>query len=160
MASRLRRFPRPWSWILPRQPHKRAWSIPKCEYGEQEDPLDAAKREFEEETGIKPAGEFVSLDQMKQPGGKIVRVWAVEGDCWSEAIRSNTFSMECPPKSGCQQEFPEVTAPIGFHWEMPESESLGPGRVFGSPDRSLPIAPGHSRSVPHSLRLRIHSLDS
>jgi predicted NUDIX family NTP pyrophosphohydrolase len=85
-----------------------AWSIPKGEYGEKEDPLDAAKREFEEETGIKPAGEFVSLDQMKQPGGKIVRVWAVEGDCSSQAIRSNTFSMEWPPKSGRQQEFPEV----------------------------------------------------
>jgi predicted NUDIX family NTP pyrophosphohydrolase len=85
-----------------------AWSIPKGEYGEEEDPLDAAKREFEEETGIKPTGEFVSLDQMKQPGGKIVRAWAVEGDCSSQAIRSNTFSMEWPPKSGRQQEFPEV----------------------------------------------------
>jgi predicted NUDIX family NTP pyrophosphohydrolase len=85
-----------------------AWSIPKGEYGENEDPLDAAKREFEEETGIKPAGEFISLDQMKQPGGKIVSAWAVEGDCSSKAIRSNAFSMEWPPKSGRQQEFPEV----------------------------------------------------
>jgi predicted NUDIX family NTP pyrophosphohydrolase len=66
------------------------WSIPKGEYGEKEDPLDAAKREFEEETGIEPAGEFVSLNQMKQPDGEIVRAWAVDGDCSSQAIRSNT----------------------------------------------------------------------
>ncbi len=101
-----------------------AWSIPKGEYGEKEDPLDAAKREFEEETGIKPAGEFILLDQMKQPGGKIVSAWAVEGDCSSKAIRSNTFSMEWPPKSGRQQEFPEVDRADWFSLEMPENESL------------------------------------
>ena len=84
------------------------WSIPKGEYGENEDPLDAAKREFEEETGIKAAGEFIPLDQMKQPGGKIVSAWAVECNGSSKPIRSNTFSMEWPPKSGRQQEFPEV----------------------------------------------------
>lgn len=85
-----------------------AWSIPKGEYEEGEDPLEAAKREFEEETGIKPAGEFLALDQIKQPSGKIITAWALEGDCSPEKIRSNTFSMEWPPKSGNQQEFPEV----------------------------------------------------
>jgi predicted NUDIX family NTP pyrophosphohydrolase len=85
-----------------------AWSIPKGEYAEGEDPLDAAKREFEEETGIKAEGEFIALDQIKQPSGKVITAWAFEGDCSPKALRSNTFSMEWPPKSGHQQEFPEV----------------------------------------------------
>ena len=85
-----------------------AWSIPKGEYSEGEDPLDAAKREFREETGIEITGQFVSLGQIKQPSGKIITAWAMEGDCSPEEIRSNTFSMEWPPKSGRQQEFPEI----------------------------------------------------
>jgi predicted NUDIX family NTP pyrophosphohydrolase len=85
-----------------------AWSIPKGEYVDGEEPLDAAKREFEEETGITPAGEFLPLQQIKQPSGKVVIVWAFDGDCSPAEIRSNTFSMEWPLKSGRQQEFPEV----------------------------------------------------
>jgi predicted NUDIX family NTP pyrophosphohydrolase len=85
-----------------------AWSIPKGEYEKGEDPLDAAKREFEEETGIKPEGEFIALDQVKQPSGKIITAWAFEGDCSPKALRSNSFSMEWPPKSGHKQEFSEV----------------------------------------------------
>jgi len=85
-----------------------AWSIPKGEYEEGEDPLDAAKREFEEETGIKAGGEFIALDQIMQPSGKVIAAWAFESDCSPKEIRSNTFSMEWPPKSGHQQEFPEV----------------------------------------------------
>jgi len=85
-----------------------AWSIPKGEYEEGEDPLDAAKREFEEETGIKADGEFVALGQTKQSGGKVISAWAFEGDCSPAEIRSNMFSMEWPPKSGHKQEFPEV----------------------------------------------------
>src|ERR1700723_3184244 len=77
-----------------------AWSIPKGEYQEDEDPLDAAKREFEEETGIKAQGEFIELGQIKQPRGKIITAWAFEGDCSPNEIRSNSFSMEWPPKSG------------------------------------------------------------
>jgi len=84
------------------------WSIPKGEYTKDEEPLDAAKREFEEETGFKPAGEFIELGSIKQPSGKVITVWAFEGDCSPEEIRSNTFTMEWPPKSGRQQEFPEV----------------------------------------------------
>jgi predicted NUDIX family NTP pyrophosphohydrolase len=84
-----------------------AWSIPKGEVLAEEDDLTAARREFEEETGIKPAGEFVSLGEIKQPSGKVVIAWAFEGDC-TTAIHSNTFSMEWPPKSGRTQEFPEV----------------------------------------------------
>jgi predicted NUDIX family NTP pyrophosphohydrolase len=85
-----------------------AWSIPKGEYQTGDDSLEAAKREFLEETGFAVTGEFISLGEIKQPGGKIVKAWALEGDCSPAALRSNTFSMEWPPKSGRQQEFPEV----------------------------------------------------
>ncbi|UCH94688.1 MAG: NUDIX domain-containing protein [Candidatus Aminicenantes bacterium] len=86
-----------------------AWSIPKGEFDvENEDPLEAAKREFEEETGFALEGDFISLDTLKQSSMKIVHAWAVEGDCDAAKIKSNTFSMEWPPRSGKQQEFPEV----------------------------------------------------
>jgi predicted NUDIX family NTP pyrophosphohydrolase len=84
-----------------------AWSIPKGEYLEGEDGLTAAKREFEEETGVKPEGQFISLGSVTQPSGKVVTAWALEGNC-STKIRSNSFSMEWPPKSGQIREFPEV----------------------------------------------------
>ena len=83
------------------------WSIPKGEYLNGEDELTAAKREIEEETGVRPEGEFIPLGRVTQPGGKVVTAWALEGDC-STTIRSNTFSMEWPPKSGQWREFPEV----------------------------------------------------
>lgn len=85
-----------------------AWSIPKGEYLPGDDPLDAARREFEEETGMVPDGEFVELGSIRQTGGKTVTAWAFEGDCDPEAIRSNTFTLEWPPKSGKQREFPEI----------------------------------------------------
>jgi predicted NUDIX family NTP pyrophosphohydrolase len=85
-----------------------AWSIPKGEHDEAEDPLDAAKRELAEETGLRPEGTFLALDPVRQKSGKLVRAWAVEGDCDPRAIRSNTFSMEWPPRSGRTAEFPEV----------------------------------------------------
>jgi predicted NUDIX family NTP pyrophosphohydrolase len=85
-----------------------AWSIPKGEYTEPEDPLAAAKREFAEETGIKLDGDFLLLGAFKQPSGKMITAWALEGDCSVADIRSNTFTLEWPPKSGRQQEFPEI----------------------------------------------------
>ena len=85
-----------------------AWSIPKGEIDEGEEPLEAARREFEEETGFTPEGMFRELTPVRQRSGKIVHAWAVEGDCESAAIRSNTFTMEWPPRSGRQQKFPEV----------------------------------------------------
>jgi predicted NUDIX family NTP pyrophosphohydrolase len=85
-----------------------AWSIPKGEYGEAEDPLAAAKREFHEETGFDVHGQFTPLGQIKQSSGKVITVFAVEGECAPDAIRSNTFSLEWPPKSGRLQEFPEI----------------------------------------------------
>ena len=85
-----------------------AWSIPKGEFPEGEDPLDAAKREFQEETGYVPKGEFIPLGSVKQTSGKIVLAWAAQGDFDPEKIKSNTFTLEWPPKSGQCKEFPEV----------------------------------------------------
>jgi len=84
------------------------WTIPKGEPDADEDLLVTAQREFEEETGIKPNGPFIPLQPIKQKGGKIVHAWAFESDCDPAAIHSNTFTMEWPPKSGQQQEFPEI----------------------------------------------------
>jgi predicted NUDIX family NTP pyrophosphohydrolase len=85
-----------------------AWSIPKGEVEPNEDLLETARREFEEETGITPAGPFIALSPVKQKGGKIVHAWAFKGDCDPSAIVSNTFTMEWPPRSGLQMEFPEI----------------------------------------------------
>jgi predicted NUDIX family NTP pyrophosphohydrolase len=85
-----------------------AWTIPKGEYEPGEDPLQAAAREFTEETGLKPQGPFLALTPVRQKGGKIVSAWAFEGDCDPGSLRSNTFIMEWPPRSGKMREFPEV----------------------------------------------------
>src|SRR4051812_42845541 len=84
------------------------WSIPKGEYALGEDPLAAALREFQEETGHTVSGQFQPLSPVKQPGGKVVSAWAVQGDFDASVIVSNTFSMEWPPRSGKFQRFPEV----------------------------------------------------
>lgn len=86
-----------------------AWSIPKGEYEPGEDPIAAARREFLEETGFPvPAGELQPLGEVKLVSRKTVSAWAVEGDCDEQAIHSNLFSLEWPPKSGKTQEYPEV----------------------------------------------------
>ena len=85
-----------------------AWSIPKGELDEGEDPLQAARREFEEELGSAIEGDFLPLTPVKQGGGKTVIAWAVQGDLDVSLLRSNTFTMEWPPRSGRQQGFPEV----------------------------------------------------
>lgn len=85
-----------------------AWSIPKGEYTPGEEPFEVAKREFQEETGFQAGGDFIPLTPRKQPSGKIISAWALEGDCDAASVKSNTFSMEWPPRSGKQQEFPEV----------------------------------------------------
>lgn len=85
-----------------------AWSIPKGEFEESENPVTAAKREFEEEMGFGIGGDLVALEPLRQPGGKTVYAWAVEGDFDPGKIKSNTFTIEWPPKSGRHQEFPEV----------------------------------------------------
>jgi predicted NUDIX family NTP pyrophosphohydrolase len=85
-----------------------AWSIPKGEVEDGADELATARREFEEETGSAIHGDFVHLTPLKQPSGKLVHVWAVRGDIDASSVKSNTFSMEWPPRSGRHQEFPEV----------------------------------------------------
>ena len=85
-----------------------AWFIPKGEIEPGEDELAAAQREFEEETGFKPSRPFIALGSVKQKGGKVVTAWAFEGDCDPAALKSNTFKMEWPPRSGKEREFPEV----------------------------------------------------
>ena len=77
-----------------------AWSIPKGLYEANKDPLAAGRREFKEETGVEPHGEFLELGSFKQPGGKTVSAWAVEGDLNPARLVSNSFSLEWPPKSG------------------------------------------------------------
>ena len=95
-----------------------AWTIPKGECQPGEDPLVAARREFEEETGMRPQGEAVPLGSFRQSSAKTVTVWAIEGDFDPAALASNTFSMEWPPRSGRQQDFPEVDA---AGWFAPEA---------------------------------------
>lgn len=85
-----------------------AWTIPKGEVAEGEDLLATACREFEEETGVRAAGPFRELSPIKLKSGKVVHAWALEGDCDPAAIRSNTFTIEWPPRSGTVREFPEI----------------------------------------------------
>jgi len=85
-----------------------AWSIPKGEYLEGEEPFAVAKREFCEELGMQPSGEFWDLGTLVQPSRKEIIAWAAEGDFPVAELRSNTFELEWPPKSGRKKEFPEV----------------------------------------------------
>lgn len=85
-----------------------AWTVPKGEY-DDEDPLTAARREFDEELGMPaPPGELLDLGSVRQSGGKVVSVWAVEGDLDPDEAVSNTFTLEWPPRSGRFEEFPEL----------------------------------------------------
>ena len=91
-----------------------AWSIPKGEF-DAEEPLLAAKREFQEETGFEaPQGGYFPLTQVRQKSGKIVHAWAVEGEVDAEHIHSNDFEMEWPPRSGKIQAFPEIDQAAWF----------------------------------------------
>jgi predicted NUDIX family NTP pyrophosphohydrolase len=105
-----------------------AWSIPKGEVNPGDDELSTAKREFNEETGVAPEGEFIPLGSVTQKGGKVVRAWAFEGDCDPAVIKSNTFVMEWPPRSGKKQEFPEVDRARFFTLEEAK-DKINPAQV-------------------------------
>jgi len=107
-----------------------AWMIPKGEYADDEAPLAAAQREFVEETGARPHGAFVPLGEIRQPGGKHVAAWAVEGDFDPATLVSHTFEFEWPPRSGRTRSFPEVDRARWFTPQEAREFILPAQRVF------------------------------
>jgi len=105
-----------------------AWSIPKGEYIESEDPLQAAIRELEEETGFKATGPFIQLGTIKQKAGKQVMAWATPGDLNTDIIQSNTFKIQWPPKSGKWIAIPEVDKAAWFGPTIAK-EKINPAQV-------------------------------
>ena len=101
-----------------------AWSIPKGEFEEGEDPVKAAIREFEEETGFTVHGDLIPLEPLRQPGGKMVYAWAIRKNLDPSGFKSNTFTMEWPPKSGRQREFPEIDRVAWFPVESARRKIL------------------------------------
>lgn len=101
-----------------------AWSIAKGEFQENEDPLQVAKREFTEETGVVPTGELIQLQPVRQPSGKVVYVWGLNEDVVPDVSKSNLFSIEWPPKSGRRQDFPEVDRAAWFSLENAQRKIL------------------------------------
>lgn len=106
------------------------WSIPKGEYDDDEDPLACALREFEEETGtrLEAPPDPVDLGTVRQKSGKVVQAWAVEGDLDVASVRSNTFEMEWPPRSGQTRSFPEVDRAEWFSLEAAR-ERINPAQA-------------------------------
>jgi predicted NUDIX family NTP pyrophosphohydrolase len=107
-----------------------AWSIPKGEYAAGEDPLVVAVREFEEETGTRLAGEFRPLGEVRQAGGKRVLAWALEGDLDPAKIRSNSFELEWPPRSGRKRSFAEIDRAEWFAPDAAREKILASQREF------------------------------
>jgi predicted NUDIX family NTP pyrophosphohydrolase len=107
-----------------------AWSIPKGEYLEGEDPFSVAKREFYEETGVEVNGPSLELAPAKQPSGKIIRAWAVEGDLDAALIRSNSFAIEWPPKSGLVKHFPEIDRALWCGLALARKKLLSGQRIL------------------------------
>lgn len=90
------------------------WSVAKGEFTDEEIPFDAALREFHEETGLQLSGHFTELKPNKQPGGKTVYVWIIESDLNPEEVKSNTFNLEWPPRTGNILEVPEIDKAAWF----------------------------------------------
>jgi predicted NUDIX family NTP pyrophosphohydrolase len=107
-----------------------AWSIPKGEFLTGEDPLAVACREFHEETGFDAAGRFVPLQPLKQPSGKMVHAWAMEGDYEPAKLQSNTFPLQWPPKSGITVDVPEVDRAEWFGLDAAREKILPGQRGF------------------------------
>jgi predicted NUDIX family NTP pyrophosphohydrolase len=107
-----------------------AWTIPKGEF-QDEEPLAAAKREFEEETGSAPPdGQYIPLTPIKQKNGKIVHGWAVEGNFDPATLKSNEFTTEWPPKSGRMQKFPEIDRAEWFAPDVAKQKMLSGQGAF------------------------------
>src|SRR5438034_6718185 len=119
-----------------------AWSIPKGEFGEDEAPEAAARREFTEETGFTLPDQLIALTPIAQSRGKVVHPFAVESDLDADAIRSNTFELEWPPRSGVKREFPEVDRAA---W-------------FGIADARRKILPGQRRILDELVELTKRSI--
>jgi predicted NUDIX family NTP pyrophosphohydrolase len=108
-----------------------AWSIPKGEYEEGEDPLLVARREFEEELGSPaPPGDIIELGELVQPSRKTVTAYGIEGDFDPSSLRSNLFELELPPRSGCMQYFPEVDRAEWFAPDEARTKILPGQRPF------------------------------
>lgn len=116
------------------------WSIPKGEIVSEESLLDTAIREFEEETGHRLTGTFINLDPVKLKSGKVVYAYAIEGNLDPESIISNNFSMQWPPMSGKNQEFPEIDKGAWFDLKIAR-QKLNPGQVGLLDQLSRHIAP-------------------
>jgi len=101
-----------------------SWTVPKGEYVDGEEPLDAAKREFTEETGFVAEGEFIDIGNVRQTSGKIVNAWAFEGDCDPRKLKSNFCEIEWPPRSGKKMEIPEVDRGAWFSLEEARKKIL------------------------------------
>lgn len=106
------------------------WSIPKGEYLEGEDPESVARREFAEETGCELTGSMRPLTPLKQPSGKVISAWAVEGDLDPATLKSNTFALEWPPRSGKIQQCPEVDRGAWFDLPTAGDKLLAGQRPF------------------------------
>jgi predicted NUDIX family NTP pyrophosphohydrolase len=104
------------------------WTIPKGEVGLNEDLLAAARREFEEETGVKVNGKFVELSPIRQKSGKLVHAWAIEGECDADRIVSNVFQLEWPPHSGHFQSCPEIDRAAFFRLSEAK-EKINPAQI-------------------------------
>jgi predicted NUDIX family NTP pyrophosphohydrolase len=108
-----------------------AWSIPKGEHGDDEDATAAARREFEEEIGTAlPEGPLTALGEVRQRNGKRVQAWAAEGDLDPATVRSNTFELEWPPRSGRTQAFPEIDRAAWFGLDEARERLLGAQAPF------------------------------
>jgi len=107
-----------------------AWTIPKGEYSATEDPIAAARREFAEETGARPAGDFRPLGEVTQPGRKVVSAWAVAGDFDPATLVSNTFELEWPPRSNRMARFPEIDRAQWFSLDEARRKILPGQRGF------------------------------
>jgi predicted NUDIX family NTP pyrophosphohydrolase len=118
-----------------------AWTIPKGELLENEEPLTAALREFREELGFRAAGTFHPLRPIRQKGGKLIHAWAFEGNCDPRNFKSNTFDMEWPPRSGKSCSFPEIDKAEFFSLSLAR-EKINPAQIdFLEEVCALPVSP-------------------